>query len=76
MSTISMYCNLKAVVLLEYLRVLFLSSSFIRSTASARQASPAINYPSITRAKQLYRDQGFQFYFLLEYLHLYTNEFQ
>ena len=76
MSTISMYCNLKAVVLLEYLRVLFLSISFIRSTASARQASPAINYPSITRAKQLYPDQGFQFYFLLEYLHLYINDFQ
>ena len=52
MSTIYMYCNIRAALLLEYVRVLFLSISFIRSTSSAR------------------------FYFLLEYLHLYINDFQ
>ena len=30
MSTVSMYCNIRAAVLLEYVRVLFLSISFIR----------------------------------------------
>jgi len=72
LSTISMYCNLRAAVLLAYLRVLFLSMSisFIRHKPDKHPPFPPGNQlsPKHTCTKQRYPDQGFQFYFLLEYL--------